>query len=520
MWRARVGKEPKRSSSPGGGFSASKEHRFSNAFRKDATSFLFSNFPDGWTPEDLWKVFIRYTAGLGRLVDIYIPSRKDRRGGNFGFARFKEVKNENSLRKSLDSIWFGSYKLRVSVADTRIVKNGKDKTVANPSPILISPKRPHNPTISLFGNKNKTFKEALLGNLSSSVDSRRRDQTNLVFPVNEEDRCWLRNCAVGTLRDLDSMSRVQDFLWNFGLKCEIIPLGGYQVLIKGEDLELISDFIEAEHDRWSCWFHSIKLWEPLVVAQERFTWVRVIGLPLHAWNLEGFKLLGDLVGKFVAVDKATEKRLLMDKARLLVSVPLEVNVDLSINALVDGLCLPITIIEEACSVNRWWEEPVLEGEDSRSDNFSDCYGGNRSEESDELWAASSKPEDGDVEETPHGLVAQHEDGLCVSPNTNVGSHGPHGVVHKSLVAEINNLATHDAECSNNARESGRVGPAVSSPNLQFGPTANELDFGGCKLPPKARVLSSSGPDLTLSKPITKPSGSRLLGYSIGNGEEG
>ncbi|XVF34731.1 hypothetical protein REPUB_Repub18cG0084400 [Reevesia pubescens] len=330
------------------------------------------------------------TAGLGRLVDIYIPDRKDRRGGNFGFARFKEAKNINSLLKSLDSIWFGSYKLRVSVANTSIVKNGKARAGDNPSLSPYNSKQPDNPTALLAEHKNKTFKEALLSNLPTSADRRRTAQTNIVIPVNEEDREWLRNCAVGTLRDLESMSSIQDFLWNFGLQCEIIPMGGFQVLIKSEDTVQISDFIDSEHDKWSCWFHSLKLWEPLAVSQERFTWVRIVGLPLHAWNIKSFKLLGDLVGKFVAADKDTENKCLMDKARVLVSVPSAASVDSSFKVMIDGLCLPISIIEEPGCVYRWWEAPAFEGVDSRSDYFSDCFIGNRSEESEEHWPASLK----------------------------------------------------------------------------------------------------------------------------------
>ncbi|XVF28719.1 hypothetical protein REPUB_Repub15cG0054200 [Reevesia pubescens] len=98
------------------GFSNSRKFRFGLSHGKDAISFLFSNFPDGWKSKELWRVFVRYSQGLERVGDIFIPDRKDIKGGNFGFVRFLDVKNVQALLGALDSIWFDSYKLRVTVA--------------------------------------------------------------------------------------------------------------------------------------------------------------------------------------------------------------------------------------------------------------------------------------------------------------------------------------------------------------------------------------------------------------------
>ncbi|GAU48287.1 hypothetical protein TSUD_236570 [Trifolium subterraneum] len=58
-----------------------------------STPFFFTNFPEevGWG--DLWKLFARY----GSVVDVFIPKKVDKWGRKFGFVKFKEVKEVESL---------------------------------------------------------------------------------------------------------------------------------------------------------------------------------------------------------------------------------------------------------------------------------------------------------------------------------------------------------------------------------------------------------------------------------------
>ena len=49
-------------------------------------------------------------------------------------------------------------------------------------------------------------------------------------------------------------------------------------------------------------------------------WVRVVGLPLHLWNCEVFKLIGDGCGGFFAVDENTNSMAELQWARSLVKL--------------------------------------------------------------------------------------------------------------------------------------------------------------------------------------------------------
>lgn len=53
----------------------------------DATSFFFTEFPDHYGAKDMWSIFQRF----GRVFEVFIPNKRDKRGKRFGFVRFFEV---------------------------------------------------------------------------------------------------------------------------------------------------------------------------------------------------------------------------------------------------------------------------------------------------------------------------------------------------------------------------------------------------------------------------------------------
>ncbi|GAU23411.1 hypothetical protein TSUD_331080 [Trifolium subterraneum] len=52
----------------------------------------------------------------GKVGEVYIPKKLDKRGRRFGFVKFKEVKDVEVLSESLLDVWIGMYKLRVNLS--------------------------------------------------------------------------------------------------------------------------------------------------------------------------------------------------------------------------------------------------------------------------------------------------------------------------------------------------------------------------------------------------------------------
>ncbi|GJY33918.1 RNA-directed DNA polymerase, eukaryota, nucleotide-binding alpha-beta plait domain protein [Tanacetum coccineum] len=70
-------------------------------------SVFVSNFPEGCTAKDLWKVCNDY----GTVVDVFIPTKKSKVGKRFAFVRFIKVINLDRLIENLNTIWIGRFHL-------------------------------------------------------------------------------------------------------------------------------------------------------------------------------------------------------------------------------------------------------------------------------------------------------------------------------------------------------------------------------------------------------------------------
>jgi RNA recognition motif-containing protein len=99
-----------------GGFGGSaransgKKKGFFHHLDQITTSFFITNLPDDASIGDLWKTFREF----GRVGEVYIPKKLDRRGRRFGFVKFKEVEDVEALGDRLKDVWIGPYKLWVN----------------------------------------------------------------------------------------------------------------------------------------------------------------------------------------------------------------------------------------------------------------------------------------------------------------------------------------------------------------------------------------------------------------------
>lgn len=102
----------------------------------------------------------------------------------------------------------------------------------------------------------------------------------------------------------------------FGVK--ITPLGANLCLREESEEGEIKGLIKDASERFNQWFVEIRPCSPQDVDNERLTWLRVFGLPCHAWNSKVFDFMMKPVGCFVCTDQQTTKQSNMDIARILI----------------------------------------------------------------------------------------------------------------------------------------------------------------------------------------------------------
>jgi hypothetical protein len=83
-----------------------------------------------------------------------------------------------------------------------------------------------------------------------------------------------------------------------------------------------------------------------VIPFQRGAWVRIYGIPLHAWNDNFFKLCVMDYGRFLRSDGYTAAKERLDYARELLATPELAVIKKEEHLLVDGCLVEIQIIEE------------------------------------------------------------------------------------------------------------------------------------------------------------------------------
>ena len=81
------------------GSNIEKEIKYDN-FKGKATTFFFTNFPESWNEKGFWNIFLKY----GRVVDVFIPRKRNKAGKLFGFARFLNIMDSLLFEKKLNEI--------------------------------------------------------------------------------------------------------------------------------------------------------------------------------------------------------------------------------------------------------------------------------------------------------------------------------------------------------------------------------------------------------------------------------
>ncbi|GJW72579.1 RNA-directed DNA polymerase, eukaryota [Tanacetum coccineum] len=218
--------------------------RVSNAdlTSKISHSIYVTNFPDSVNSRDLWKECSVY----GTVVDVFIPTKLSKVGKRFAFVRF---------------IKFGSPKVNGDAVSFVAAAKGVANSLISPSPALVL-----------------------------------------------DDECIkvrdFSNCAMGKIKDLNSILNLQDILVDEGFEdVKLFYLGGRWVMFECSKVETKQNLLK--HIGFNSWFHEIKEVPHDFVCEERVVWVDIEGIPLHAWSRETFTKIGKKWGEMLDLEDSS-----------------------------------------------------------------------------------------------------------------------------------------------------------------------------------------------------------------------
>ncbi|KAK2367022.1 heterogeneous nuclear ribonucleoprotein [Trifolium repens] len=311
---------------------AAKKKEYLLHLEKVTTSFFITNFPDNASSGDLLKLFLKY----GRVAEVYIPRKVDKRGRRFGFVKFMEVSDEDALEDNLREVWMGSFKLWVNRSRFGRSESKEARSKKDQSPIPGG--------TGVDKGVGRSFRSALVGGAGSGSS---KVAHVLKVPVNEELCMELKESVVGTLAREKDARRIQTTLFMEGFPSIVVtPMGGNMVILRSKVEGDVERLLKSKNDCLHYYFSALKPWNPGLMATQREAWIQVYGIPLHIWGENLFKLIGNRMGVFVDFDMETATMSKFDLARIKIITGTWACIDTVMKVEVEGASFNLWLVEE------------------------------------------------------------------------------------------------------------------------------------------------------------------------------
>ncbi|PNX93423.1 hypothetical protein L195_g016577 [Trifolium pratense] len=456
-------------------------------------TYFFTNFPETFGAKALSNVFQKY----GDIAEVVIPARRDRRGERYGFARFDNVIDIRKFEYELDGIIIGRDKLSVNISRFQRPEKQLEPT---PAGTTSAPNRHDRKGWDdrNFGRKepdhireSNSFAMAVKKGKENKSKPRQPFQgpRRVCFRVGNEVLDNFKGAFVGTVLQPGMSYNIQEefhMQGYFGIK--ITPLGANLVLLEeqeGGEMQALQADAKEWLDQWFC---HIKPWEPCMVDNERVMWVRVYGIPVHAWHVDFFELICKAYGTFINADVGTTKKNTMDVARLMLRTKGHKVVDDVFEAIINGEIYSLRIIEDSYGPMRILIPPVNTNEGR------DASVGSSDEEEEPGYEEVVESLDGhDHDEEVREIVGEAGHSLALFANLN--SNG-----NNSIVEETDDGSQQEGENQFNAKDNMLLShPKVIIPTCD---RSNESRTGPTSTSPATASLGrDKGDSGAISKPV-------------------
>ncbi|KAK8472198.1 hypothetical protein PHAVU_002G142300, partial [Phaseolus vulgaris] len=183
------------------------------------------------------------------------------------------------------------------------------------------------------------------------AQTQNRDNLHAIhFRAEETPSDWLNKCYIGRVSDLSKVSSLNESFILGGLGyIKVKFLGGFHVLLKGENELKIKEGIEENKAWFEEMFDTIIPWEEQFVAVDKLVWVRCRGLPLKLWNTDCFKHIAALLGTLIEVDEATMALEELEYARFKIRVSVGCEAKITSYMKINEVLYQVSV-EEECTV--------------------------------------------------------------------------------------------------------------------------------------------------------------------------
>jgi hypothetical protein len=289
------------------------------------TTFFFTDFPTSFGAKAMINAFHYY----GDILEVVIPAKRDRRGRRFGFARFKNVMDAQGFESELANLTIGRDKISVNLSryhrheGSRVDRKESQKKRDDQhreGGRKGEGHRPFHKTVQPLNLKEpKSSYAQVVRKTKCEKQGEEFHRICLSYEADKEDLKRYQKAFIGKVAQSGMTYNIQEAFHRegyFGVK--VTPLGSNLTLLEGQDEGEVEALMEDAKDWLDQWFSSIRPWSPNDIDTERSIWLRIYGIPIHAWNLNFFTQVVKPWGIFINADEGTTKKITMDVARIMI----------------------------------------------------------------------------------------------------------------------------------------------------------------------------------------------------------
>jgi hypothetical protein len=325
----------------------------------NVTTYFFTDFPNSFGAKAMLNAFHYY----GDIVEVVIPAKRDKRGNRFGFARFNNVTDVRGFESELANLTIGRDKISVNLSrynrfegsrrhdDQRVDKfkeRGDHHNVGErkgegqrsvPEQVQQQPLQ--------FKEAKRSYAQIVRKDYNEN-QGEEEHRIVLSYEAEKDDLLHYQKSFVGLVAQPGMSYNIQEAFHRegyFGVK--ITPLGSNLTLLEGQEEGEVEALMEDAKEWLEQWFTEIRPWSPDDVDLERSIWLRIFGVPIHAWNLNFFTQVVKPWGTFIKADDGTMKKTTMDVARIMIRTSCQLVVDEFIDVKINGKIFHLRILEDS-----------------------------------------------------------------------------------------------------------------------------------------------------------------------------
>jgi hypothetical protein len=322
---------------------------------ENITTYFFTDIPNSFGAKAMFNAFQYY----GDVSEVVIPAKRDRGGRRFGFVRFNQVTDERRFEYELDKLIIGRNKITVNLSrfqrpagvrrqdgrweGMKVRGEGGEGWRGEGHRHRSLSRMDQRPVFPLEG---RSYAQAI--GREKSMKHVGVQHIILSYEAGQKDMERLKKAFIEVVAQPGMSYNIQEAFHRegyFGVK--ITPLGSNLTLLEGQEDGEVEALMEDAKGWLDQWFVEIRPWSPNEIDEERSIWLRIYGVPTHAWNINFFDQVVKPWGKFIHADDGTSKKITMDVARILIRTSCQKVVDEFIDVKINGKIFHLRVLEDS-----------------------------------------------------------------------------------------------------------------------------------------------------------------------------